>query len=258
MDDNRRDYNEREREHFGRRFQPMNEQRQVPRNNGGYPTQNVPQHIPVNNQFNVPPINRNNVPNMPYGYPPVNPQQMPINTQQMPMQQPQFANGMMTSQPPFPQNGYSINPQMGQPIGKFSGQMQRPNTYDEFEGDFVNNNHHSTVIDPNKKRKGGLFGWKNKKGVPLSIDDMRGVVMTNPKTFYDVQVIIDGLRSCQSIIVDLSKINEKSSQRIMDYLSGAIYALGGSHQQIAEKLFVFTPEGVSIQGSTDLQKRFDR
>ena len=55
----------------------------------------------------------------------------------------------------------------------------------------------------------------------------------------------------------MSKINDKGCQRIMDYLSGAIYALGGAQQRIADSMFLFTPDGVSIQGPSDLKKRYD-
>lgn len=87
---------------------------------------------------------------------------------------------------------------------------------------------------------------------------MNNVVIAYPNSFTDVQGIIDNLRQGQAIIVDLNRINDKNSQRILDYLSGAIYGLGGSQQRIGDKMFLFTPDGVSIQGPTDLKKKYDK
>ena len=50
----------------------------------------------------------------------------------------------------------------------------------------------------------------------------------------------------EQVIVDFSTLNQQSVYRILDFMSGAIYALGGSIQQITRNIFLFAPSGVTI------------
>ena len=109
--------------------------------------------------------------------------------------------------------------------------------------------------DREPKKKKGLFSFKGKQDIDPG--NIRNVIITYPRTYDDVRVIIDSLRGSQAIIVDLQKISDKSSQRILDFLSGAIYALGGSQQRINDNMFLFTPEGVMIQGPSSLKRKYD-
>lgn len=72
------------------------------------------------------------------------------------------------------------------------------------------------------------------------------VTIRHPRTYQDVQNLIDRLRMREQVIVDFSTLNQQSVFRILDFLSGAIYALGGSVQQLGENLFLFVPAGVAI------------
>ncbi len=72
------------------------------------------------------------------------------------------------------------------------------------------------------------------------------VVICKPQTFKDVQGLIDNLRRKEPLIFNLEGISNESAQRILDFMSGASYALGGSMKRIKEYLFLVTPEGVSI------------
>ncbi len=73
-----------------------------------------------------------------------------------------------------------------------------------------------------------------------------GVVINSPTTYEDVQLLIDHLKMHEQVIVDFSTVNQTSVYRILDFMSGAIYALGGSIQQITSNIFLFAPAGVSI------------
>lgn len=73
-----------------------------------------------------------------------------------------------------------------------------------------------------------------------------GVVINSPSTYEDVQLLIDHLKMHEQVIVDFSTVNQTSVYRILDFMSGAIYALGGSIQQITNNIFLFAPAGVTI------------
>ena len=59
------------------------------------------------------------------------------------------------------------------------------------------------------------------------------VVLYSPKNYGDVQSLIDHLRMHEPAIVEFAGIGDEDGQRILDFLSGAIYALGGSMQRSA-------------------------
>lgn len=81
-----------------------------------------------------------------------------------------------------------------------------------------------------------------------------GVVINSPTTYEDVQLLIDHLKMQEQVIVDFSTVNRTSVYRILDFMSGAIYALGGSIQQITKNIFLFAPKGVSITVPPQLRR----
>lgn len=81
-----------------------------------------------------------------------------------------------------------------------------------------------------------------------------GVVINSPTTYEDVQLLIDHLKMQEQVIVDFSTVNQTSVYRILDFMSGAIYALGGSIQQITKNIFLFAPKGVTITVPPQLRR----
>lgn len=79
-----------------------------------------------------------------------------------------------------------------------------------------------------------------------SVGQSGSVVIYSPRTYKDVQLLIDHLKMREQVIVDFSTLNQQSVYRILDFMSGAIYALDGSIQQITKNIFLFAPQGVTI------------
>lgn len=86
---------------------------------------------------------------------------------------------------------------------------------------------------------------------------MQNVVLFSPKSYSDVQTLIDHLRKREPAIVDFAGVGDDSGQRILDFLSGAIYALGGSMQRISEAIFLLTPSGITISAGGDIAKTIE-
>lgn len=81
------------------------------------------------------------------------------------------------------------------------------------------------------------------------------VTIRHPRTYQDVQNLIDRLKMREQVIVDFSTLNQQSVYRILDFLSGAIYALGGSVQQLRDNMFLFVPAGVAINVPPQFARR---
>ena len=76
--------------------------------------------------------------------------------------------------------------------------------------------------------------------------NVRDVYVFYPMNFDDVQYSIDALMQGTPLIVSFTKVDEKNTQRFLDFLSGAIYALKGSVRQLGQRDFLFRPDGVEV------------
>jgi len=74
----------------------------------------------------------------------------------------------------------------------------------------------------------------------------KNFLMFSPASYDDVEIIIDHLKNHEAVIINLRDIKSVIAQRILDFLSGAIYSLDGSIQPIENGLFLLTPGGVGI------------
>ena len=81
-----------------------------------------------------------------------------------------------------------------------------------------------------------------------SSDAMRMVVL-QPQSMEDTQTVIDNLRLGKPVIVNLDNLNSDAAQRLMDFISGAIYALEGSVRKVSRGIFLLAPDGVDISGN---------
>ena len=104
-------------------------------------------------------------------------------------------------------------------------------------------------------RFSGLFGGRDRDSSPMQSENRGGTIIYSPSTYEDVQLLIDHLKLREQVIVDFSEINQTSVYRILDFMSGAIYALNGSIQQITKNIFLFAPSGVTITVPPNLGRK---
>ena len=73
------------------------------------------------------------------------------------------------------------------------------------------------------------------------------VSVFSPTSYSDVEVIIDVLKSGKNTIVHLTELKTETALRVLDMLSGAIYALGGGVYEMGKNIFMFSPTGLEIK-----------
>ena len=85
-----------------------------------------------------------------------------------------------------------------------------------------------------------------KKKIQNQQVDIHNVYVFYPENFDDIQYAIDTL-SCQTpLVVSFSRADDKTMQRFLDFLSGAIYALKGHVVQMEQRDFLFVPQGIEV------------
>ncbi|MFC5703580.1 cell division protein SepF [Cohnella faecalis] len=75
------------------------------------------------------------------------------------------------------------------------------------------------------------------------------VVLTEPRTYDEAQEIADQLKSRRSVVVNLQRIRREQAIRIVDFLSGTVYALGGHISKVGPDIFLCTPDSVEVSGT---------
>ncbi|MCD8835854.1 MULTISPECIES: cell division protein SepF [Mammaliicoccus] len=70
-----------------------------------------------------------------------------------------------------------------------------------------------------------------------------------PRVFSDTQDIADELKNRRTTLVNLQRIDKVSAKRIIDFLSGTVYAIGGDIRRVGTDIFLCTPDNVEVAGS---------
>ncbi len=74
------------------------------------------------------------------------------------------------------------------------------------------------------------------------------VVIMQPETFDDAQDICDHLKNKKPVVVNLEDMDKDNAQRVIDFLSGSIYALDGHIQKVSNGIFIIAPNNVDLMG----------
>lgn len=74
------------------------------------------------------------------------------------------------------------------------------------------------------------------------------MILLEPRSFSESQAIADHLKARNSVVVNLKRVTSAQAKRIIDFLSGCIYAIGGNMQKIGVGIYLCTPKNVNIQG----------
>jgi len=109
-------------------------------------------------------------------------------------------------------------------------------------------NNEEEIRQPDKTQNQGWFRQPKKV---LSLEEARmekrtKVYVIAPNGFEDSQVIGDKFKNDIPVIVNLQNENPETSKRIIDFCSGLTYALNGSIEKVAEKVFLITPSNIEV------------
>ena len=84
-----------------------------------------------------------------------------------------------------------------------------------------------------------------------ALDEANGgtrMILIEPRAYSEAQQIVDHLKNRNTVVVNLKRVTSDQAKRIVDFLSGTIYAIGGDSQKIGGGIFLCTPNNVNVQG----------
>ena len=74
------------------------------------------------------------------------------------------------------------------------------------------------------------------------------MILLEPRAYSESQQIADHLKMRDTVVVNLKRVTSDQAKRIVDFLAGTIYAIGGDLQKIGGGIFLCTPNNINIQG----------
>lgn len=75
------------------------------------------------------------------------------------------------------------------------------------------------------------------------------MILLEPRAFSESQQIADHLKKRNTVVVNMKRVTSEQAKRIIDFLSGTVYAIGGDLQKIGVGIFLCTPKNVNVEGT---------
>lgn len=89
---------------------------------------------------------------------------------------------------------------------------------------------------------------KKNKVVKIHTTAQLKLVVMQPESFDDARDIANHLKNKKPVVMNLEFVEKDVARRIVDFLSGAVYAVDGNIQKVSNGIFIITPYNVGIMG----------
>ncbi len=74
------------------------------------------------------------------------------------------------------------------------------------------------------------------------------MMLLEPRAYSESQQIADYLKARNAVVVNLKRVTPDQGKRIVDFLSGTLYAIGGDLQKLGGGIFLCTPNNINVEG----------
>lgn len=91
-----------------------------------------------------------------------------------------------------------------------------------------------------------LSSKKNNKVVNIHTASSAKVTIKKPTVYDDATEICESLKSRKIVVINTSALETKIAQRLLDFVSGACFALGGELQEIERGVYILSPSNVEV------------
>ncbi|MBQ7097651.1 MAG: cell division protein SepF [Clostridia bacterium] len=119
---------------------------------------------------------------------------------------------------------------------------------DEYEDDLIENSEFSSSTLLEDDDLESFEGGKRNKVVKIHTTAQLKLVVMQPENFEDARDIANHLKSKKPVVMNLESVDRDVARRIVDFLSGAVFALDGNIQKVSNGIFLIAPYNVGIMG----------
>jgi len=78
--------------------------------------------------------------------------------------------------------------------------------------------------------------------------DSNKMILFEPRAYSESQQIANYLKNKNAVIVNLKRVTPDQAKRIIDFLSGTLYAIEGGLEKLGGGIFLCTPNNVPVEG----------
>lgn len=107
----------------------------------------------------------------------------------------------------------------------------------------------STPSAPSSGFNGTVLNMSSSRA--SSSSNKQEVVLFRPNKFGDTLKAADDLKSHKALIVNMENVDTALARRVVDFLTGCVYALGGKVEKIAQNAYLFCPNNMDIIGNLE-------
>ena len=111
---------------------------------------------------------------------------------------------------------------------------------EEKEKEEVNDEEIEPVIQNKKTLK------NNNKVVNIHTSVSAKVTITKPTVYDEAQDICDAVKNRRIVLINTTALEIRTAQRLLDFVSGCCYALGGELQEIEKGVYILSPSNVEV------------
>ena len=81
-----------------------------------------------------------------------------------------------------------------------------------------------------------------------TLENGNKMMLLEPRAYSESQQIADYLKNRNAVVVNLKRVTPDQAKRIVDFLSGTLYAIGGDLQKLGGGIFLCTPNNINVEG----------
>ncbi len=74
------------------------------------------------------------------------------------------------------------------------------------------------------------------------------MILFEPRAYSESSQIVDYLKARNTVVVNLKRVTPDQAKRIIDFLTGSLYAMNGNLQKLGGGIFLCAPNNVNIEG----------
>lgn len=127
----------------------------------------------------------------------------------------------------------------------------------EEEGEEGYNQEDEVEVSNESTKKTSLFERpksSHTSDVIKSLNKDSQLVLFEPRAYSETQDIADYLKQKRATVVNLHRLDKGQAKRVIDFLTGVIYAIEGDIQQIGPMIFLCAPKNIGVSGNITMDE----
>ena len=94
----------------------------------------------------------------------------------------------------------------------------------------------------------GIYNVSKEEATGIPNMGSNKMILFEPRAYSESTQITDYLKARNTVVVNLKRVTPEQAKRIIDFLSGSLYAMNGNLQKLGGGIFLCAPNNVNIEG----------